>query len=158
MSGTSATGEARHATPEAAAIIRRWFDEVWNQGDEAAIDQLLERNATMWGVNRPDVSSTGSDEFKRFYHTMRAAFRDTKITLDQVIQEGDTAFARWTVTAMHAGDALGTPATHKELKLTGMSACRVKDGMIVEAWNIWDQIGMARQLGALSGHAATLFP
>jgi hypothetical protein len=30
--------------------------------------------------------------------------------------------------------------------------------MIVEGWNVWDQIGMARQLGVLSGHAATLFP
>lgn len=158
MSGISATGEARHATPDARAMIRRWFDEVWNQGDEEAIDRLLAKNSTMWGVNRPDVSSTGSEEFKKFYRTMRSTFSDIKITLDQIIQEDDTAFARWTVTGVHSGEGSGSPATRKVLKLTGMSACRVQDGMIVEAWNIWDQIGMARQLGALSGHAATLFP
>jgi len=39
-----------------------------------------------------------------------------------------------------------------------MSACRVKDGKIAEAWNLWDQIGMARQLGVLGGKAADLFP
>ncbi len=56
------------------------------------------------------------------------------------------------------GEGFGTPATLKQLKLSGMSACRVQDGMIVEGWNVWDQIGMARQLGALGGHAAALFP
>jgi steroid delta-isomerase-like uncharacterized protein len=155
---SSGIGEARQAAADPGTMIRRWFDEVWNQGKEEAIDQLLAKNATMWGTGRPDVSSTGSDEFKKFYHTMRAAFSDLKITLDQVVQQGDTAFARWTVTAMHAGEGLGTPATRKQLKLNGMSACRVHDGMIVEGWNVWDQIGMARQLGALGGQAATLFP
>jgi steroid delta-isomerase-like uncharacterized protein len=156
MSAT--TGEARQPISDPATILRRWFDEVWNQGKEEAIDQLLAKHSTMWGVNRPDVSSTGSAEFKKFHRTMRSAFSDITITLDQVVREGDTAFARWTVTAIHAGEGLGSPATRKQLKLTGMSACRVQDGMIVEAWNIWDQIGMARQLGALTGHAATLFP
>jgi steroid delta-isomerase-like uncharacterized protein len=139
-------------------MIRRWFDEVWNQGDEAAIDRLLAKNATMWGISRPGDFSTGSEEFKKFYRTMRADFPDLKITLDQVVQEGDTAFARWTVTATHAAEASGSPAEHKQLKINGMSACRVLDGMLVEGWNVWDQIGMARQLGALSGPAAMLFP
>ncbi len=102
LSGTSATAEVPQANRDPGTLIRRWFDEVWNQGREEAIDQLLARNATMWGVSRPDVSSTGSDEFKKFYHIMRAAFSDLKITLDHVAQEGDTAFARWTVTATHA--------------------------------------------------------
>ena len=72
MNGTSATGEARHATADAGTVIRRWFDDVWNQGDEKAIDRLLAENSTMWCVNRPDVSSTGSEEFKKFYRTMRS--------------------------------------------------------------------------------------
>jgi steroid delta-isomerase-like uncharacterized protein len=158
MSGTSATGEARHANPDAGTMIRRWFDEVWNQGKEEAIDQMLAKNAKMWGINRPDVSSTGSQEFKKFYHTMRTTFSDINITLDQVVQEGDTAFARWTVTGTHSGEGPGSPATRNQLTFKGMSACQVQDGMIVEGWNVWDQIGMARQLGVLSGHAATLFP
>jgi steroid delta-isomerase-like uncharacterized protein len=112
----------------------------------------------VWGVNRPDASSQGSSEFKEFYRRMRAAFPDTKIELHQVVQEGDTAFARWTVTATHTGDGPGMPATQRQAKVTGMAACRVRDGIIVEGWNLWDQIGLARQLGMLQGPAATLFP
>jgi hypothetical protein len=38
-----------------------------------------------------------------------------------------------------------------------MSALRVRDGKVVEGWNNWDQMGMARQLGVLEGKAAELF-
>jgi hypothetical protein len=37
------------------------------------------------------------------------------------------------------------------------AALRVRDGQLVEGWNNWDQIGMARQLGVLDGKAAELF-
>jgi steroid delta-isomerase-like uncharacterized protein len=158
MSGAAAMSETQRPSPDAATLIRRWFDEVWNQGREDAIDELLSKDATMWGIGRPGESSKGSSEFKKFHKTMLSSLSDMKITLEQVVQEGDTAFARWTVTAKHIGGGLGTEATQKELKITGMSAGRVRDGKIVEAWNIWDQIGMARQLGMLGGPAATLFP
>jgi steroid delta-isomerase-like uncharacterized protein len=142
----------------AAALIRRWFEEVWNQGRAETIDELFPEHATMWGVGRPEQSSRGAAEFKGFHQTMRGACPDTKIMLDQIVEQGDTAFARWTVTATHTGDSLGIPATNRRVKIHGMSACRVKDGKIVEGWNLWDQIGMARQLGVLGGKAADLFP
>jgi steroid delta-isomerase-like uncharacterized protein len=158
MSSSTGASSTQQRDQDAATLLRRWFDEVWNQRREQAIDQLLAKDARMWGVGRPDVSSTGAAEFKQFYRAICSAFPDTTITLDHVASDGDTAFARWTVKATHTGDSLGTPATNSRLNIVGMSACRVKDGMIVEAWNIWDQIGMARQLGMLTAPIATLFP
>jgi predicted ester cyclase len=152
---SAAATATNQASPDAATLLRRWFEEVWNQGNEAAIDQLLAADATMWGVTRPDISSKGSGEFKKFYHAMRTEFPDLKITLDQVVQEGDTAFARWTVAATQAAEG---PSTNGQLKIVGMSACRVHNGILVEGWNVWDQIGLARQLGALNGPAAAMFP
>ena len=112
----------------AGALIRRWFDEVWNQGRTEAIDELLPDHATMWGVGRPEQSSRGAAEFKGFHQAMRAACPDTKIVLDHIVEQGDTAFARWTVTATHTGEGLGIPATNRKMKIQGMSACRVQDG------------------------------
>jgi steroid delta-isomerase-like uncharacterized protein len=155
----SATGAAvrENEQPSAATLLHRWFDEIWNKGMIEAVDELLAEDAVMWGTARPDHSSPGGAEFKQFYHRQRSATPDVKIHLDQVVQEGDTAFARWTVTGTHTGDGLGIAPTNKEIKLSGMSACRVRDGKIVEAWNIWDQIGLARQLGLLDGPAAEMF-
>jgi len=144
--------------PDAATLIRRWFDEIWNEGRIESVDELLAEDALMWGIGRSDQSSRGGAEFKNFYHRQRSATPDVKINLDQVVQEGDTAFARWTVTGTHTGDGLGIAPTNKSITLKGMSACRASNGKIVEGWNIWDQIGLARQLELLDGPAAQMFP
>lgn len=153
----TAVNNMEKQSPDPATVIRRWFDEVWNRGMEATIDELFTAESVMWGVGRPGVASHGPAEFKVFYEAMRAACPDAQITLEQVVQEGDTAFARWTGTMTHTGEGLGMGPTNKKMTLCGMSACKVRDGKIVEGWNIWDQVGMARELGVLEGHAATLF-
>jgi hypothetical protein len=40
----------------------------------------------------------------------------------------------------------------------GMCALRAENGKIVEGWNVWDQIGLARELGALGAPALAMFP
>jgi predicted ester cyclase len=153
QTGTAPMGERR----DAATLIRRWFDEVWNRGMAETIDELFPAHAVMWGVGRPGVASHGPTDFKEFYRAMRSACPDIKITLDQVVQEGDTVFARWTATMTHTGEGLGMPPTNRAVKLCGMTCCRVAGDTFVEGWNVWDQIGLARQLGVLEGKAAEMF-
>jgi steroid delta-isomerase-like uncharacterized protein len=140
-----------------SALLRRWFDEVWNAGRTETIDELLPPHMALWGIGRPDVCSTGSADFKQFYHAMRAACSEIHVHIDQLVEEGDTAFARWTITMKHTGDGLGVPPTGKTISLCGMSALRARNGEVMEGWNNWDQIGMVRQLGLLHGPAAELF-
>jgi len=153
----TAMSQQPQPNPDAASLMRRWFDEVWNQGNEATIDELFPPDGVIWGVGRPEQASRGPAEFKAFYAAFRGACPDIWITLEHVGQEGDTAFARWTATMTHTGEGLGMAPTNKKLKLCGMSVLKVRDGRIVEGWNIWDQVGMARELGVLEGHAAVLF-
>jgi steroid delta-isomerase-like uncharacterized protein len=143
---------------DAATLMRRWFDEIWNRGMIESVEDILADDAVNWGVGRADQSSVGGAEFKEFYHRQRSATPDVRITLDQVIQEGDTAFARWTATMTHTGEGLGMPPTNKTIELKGMTACRARDGKIVASWNIWDQVGLTRQLGVLDGPMAQMFP
>jgi len=155
--GTKMEHQESLPNPDAATLLRRWFDEVWNKGMATTIDDLFPSDGVMWGVGRPEVASHGPAEFKVFYAALRTACPDVQITLEKVVQEGDTAFARWTGKMTHTGEGLGIAPTNKRLRLCGMSALRARDGKIVEGWNIWDQVGMARELGVLEGHAAILF-
>lgn len=154
--GAAAMGMAREHS-DAATLMRRWFEEVWNQGKEGTIDELFPADGVIWGVGRPEVASHGPAEFKTFRAALQGACPDINIALEQVVQEGDTAFARWTATMTHTGDGLGMAPTNKKMRLCGMSALKVRDGKIIEGWNVWDQVGMARELGVLDGHAAVLF-
>jgi steroid delta-isomerase-like uncharacterized protein len=151
------TDGATARAQDAAVLMHRWFDEVWNEGRAESIDELTAPDIQMWGISRPEAPSQGTEEFKTFYRRIRAAFPDTHIALEQVVQQGDTAFARWTATMTHTGEGLPVLPTNKALTICGMSSCRVLNGKVVEAWNIWDQIGMARQLGILEGRAAEMF-
>jgi steroid delta-isomerase-like uncharacterized protein len=154
MAGAAARDAERM---DAATLMRRWFEEVWNEGRAESIDELFPEHAVLWGVSRMGVASQGPAEFKEFHKALRAAFPDVHIELEDVVQEGDMAFARWTATMTHSGDGLGMAPTGRALHLSGMSALRVHDGKLVEGWNNWDQMGMARQLGVLEGKAAELF-
>jgi predicted ester cyclase len=155
--GEQMAHEAARPNPDAASLLRRWFDEVWNEGNEATIDELFPADGVIWGVGRPEAASHGPAEFKAFYRTFRGACPDIHFTMEHVVQEGDTAFARWTATLTHTGEGLGMPPTNRKMKLSGMSELKTRDGKIIVGWNVWDQVGMARELGVLQGHAAVLF-
>jgi hypothetical protein len=54
-----------------AAIVRRWFEEVWNRGREDAIDELMAPDAPVYGVVGPDQVHRGPAEFKPFSAQLR---------------------------------------------------------------------------------------
>src|SRR5262249_39964137 len=143
---------------DAASLMRRWFQEVWNEGKENTIDEMFPRNSVMWGVSRPDASSRGPEEFRAFFHAMRNVFTDMHIELDDVVQQGDLADGRFSVTAKHSGEGFGIAGTGKTIKLVGMCALRAANGVIVEGWNVWDQVGLLRELGMMSPQGAAMFP
>lgn len=41
-------------TPTPDAVTRQWFKEVWDEGDEAAIDRLMAADGTVYGLTGPD--------------------------------------------------------------------------------------------------------
>jgi steroid delta-isomerase-like uncharacterized protein len=128
-------------------VIRRWFEEVWNQGREASIDELMTADAIAHGLAAPAEAHVGPAAFKPFWQQLRAAFPDIRFTIDDAIEQGDRAAARWTARMTHQGDHLGVPATQKSLTITGMVFVRIADGKIAEGWNNWDQLAMTRELG-----------
>ncbi|HVF28929.1 MAG TPA: ester cyclase [Pyrinomonadaceae bacterium] len=141
---------------ENAALMRRWFDEVWNKGRTEAIDEMFAADGIAYGLGEAGVDVRGPAAFKLFVERMRGAFPDFELTIDDTITEGDKVAARWTARMTHQGDHLGLPATGKQVVITGMSIIRVRDGQIVEGWNNWDISGLMQQLGAYRPPATLL--
>lgn len=129
-------------------LVRRWFEEVWNQRSEAAIDAMFHREGKSHGFPDPDSVLVGPDAFKKIHRDFLGAFPDLHIRIDDVIAEGDRVAVRWTTTMTHRGDHLGFPASGKTARLEGSSFAIVKDGMIVEGWN---QMEMQRLFHYLKG-------
>jgi predicted ester cyclase len=128
-------------------LQERWFDEVWNKGNENAIDQMLAPGALAHGLVDPaghEVS--GVLGFKLFWRAMRSAFSGIRVDVQQTVGEGDLLVARFVVTGRHTGDGLPFAPKGNLVKFTGMSMVRVQNGKIAESWNNVDFMAMYQQL------------
>ena len=131
-------------------LIRRWFEEVWNQGREETINELCAQEAVGHGQTLDGSSISGPEHFKQFWRNFRSAFTAVHVEIHRTIEEGDTVVAHWTLKAQHSGPFLGMKPTGKEIAAKGMSIQRFAEGKIIEAWDNWDQLGVLTQLGAVS--------
>jgi len=138
-------------------LARRWFEEVWNQARDATIDELIAPDCVAHGLEDSGKDMPGP-QFRRFYRQFVSGFPDVKISVDQVIAEGDTTAVRITARATHAGDGLGIKATGRKVIVSGICMMRWRDGKIVEAWNEFDESGLLRQIGVGKGVPGSAAP
>jgi predicted ester cyclase len=127
------------------AVMRRWFQEVWNERSESAIDQLMAPDAKVHGLAAGVIA--GPEGFKPFHRAMCGAFDDLRVDVVQTVVDGDRVAAHCHVTGKHVGDGLGGKATGRSVDFWGTTIGRVKDGKIVEGWNAFDFLTMYQQLG-----------
>ena len=137
-------------TEDNKALMRRWFDEVWNKQRPEAIDEMMAQDAIVHGLSDdPANPLRGPEGFLPFHAQFREAFPDITVVVEDQIAEGDKVATRCSVRGKHAGDSLGFKATQAPVEFTGMTIVRIKNGKIVEAWNNFDFMKMYRQLGAI---------
>lgn len=133
------------------AVVRRWFEEVWNQGREATIDELFPVEGVAHGLGDSESDVRGPEEFKPFAANIRGSIPNTQIRVEDILSEGDRVAVRVTLQGTHTGQGLGVPPTGRSVSVQGIIILRMVDGQIVEAWNSYDQLGLLRQVGALPG-------
>jgi steroid delta-isomerase-like uncharacterized protein len=133
---------------ENVQTMRRWFQEVWNQGKTRTIYNLLAPNAIARGQEGAEAELRGPDEFERFVNKIRSAFPDITVTIEDILGVGDKVVIRWSATMTHTGDGLGLRASGKSVRIRGISIARIQGGKIMEGWDNWDQLGMLQQIGA----------
>jgi len=131
-------------------LIRRWFEEVWNQGREQTIDEMCSKDAVGHGQTHDGTDIVGPESFRQFWRAFRSAFTDIHITFHQSFAEGELAMLQWTIKMKHTGPFMGIAPTGREITAKGMSIQRFVGGKIVEAWDSYDQLAMMVQLGAVS--------
>jgi steroid delta-isomerase-like uncharacterized protein len=123
---------------ENKALAKRWFEEVWNRKDEAAIDRMLHPHGRGYGLPYPDSVLEGPEAFKEVHRTFCGAFPDLHIEIEDLIAEGNRVAVRWKCTITHTGDHLGFPASGKRVVLTGSSIMVANGEQIMEGWNHMD--------------------
>ena len=123
------------------ALVRRWFEEAWNQRSEKVIDELMTPESICYADDGP---MKGPAEFRaRQYLPFLAAFPDLRVVVEDIIGQEDQVVVRWSATGTHSGDGLGLPPTHRPVTFRGLSWIRVRNGKFHEGWqssNIPEQL------------------
>jgi len=130
-------------------LMRRWFQEVWNEGRIPTVYELLSPDGVAKGQRGGDMEIRGPEEFAKFVNEIRGAFPDIQVNVEDVFAAGDKVVLRWSGVMTHTGDAPGLPASGRTVRTGGITIARIVDGKIVEGWDHWDQLGMLQQIGAM---------
>ena len=85
---------------------------------------------------------------KGFVATLLSAFPDIHYSVEDSLQVGDRAAVRWSATATHTGTLFGLAPTQKKVNMIGITIFRVEKGQVAELWDVWDEAGLMKQLGA----------
>jgi len=134
---------------ENKALVSRFVEEFWNQGNTAAADELMTADAT---IVLPGSGQVSKETFKGFARTMRSASPDWYSTFEELIAEDDRVAERWTGRGTHQGEFHGIAPTGRQVAVPGFVFYRLASGKIAEFRGLFDGLALLHQLDAIPDH------
>ncbi len=138
-------GAVPASTEANKALVRRYVEEILNQGNLALVDELLSAD---YVFRAPNIPEQGREARKQFLESHRNAFPDRHFTVDELFAESEKGVVRWSLTGTHLGTWAGVAPSGKKVAVSGTTTFRVTNGMIAEESAQWDALGFMQQLGA----------
>ena len=135
-------------TEQNKSLFRQFIDEVFNQGNMSAVDELVAPDFVEHEELPPGIP-TDREGVKQLTLMLRSAFPDFKATIDDMLAEGDKVVVRMTWRGTHRGEFMGIPATGKSVSIGVIDIVRFSEDKFVEHWGLMDNAGMMQQLGAV---------
>lgn len=126
-------------------IAKRVFEEVLAGGNWELGKQFYAPDFVNHRLNRDLSLLEDNDRAK----TWRQAFPDLKITLEQVVAEGDLVSVLWMAKGTHTGTVNGNPGTGRQTRIRGITLWRIADGKIKEEWSAVGDFTLLEQIGML---------
>lgn len=87
------------------------------------------------------------EEFKDVYNFWHGPFPDVRMTVEQMLSDGDLVAAHWMVHGTNTGNFFGNKPTGKKIDISVTGIFRCHNGKIAEAWIDPDRLGVMEQLG-----------
>lgn len=135
-------------TDPKSTVIRRYFEELFNQGRVELVAELLHPEYVNHSPGAPDLPR-GRDGVAIVVQALRKGMPDLRYTIDDMVVGPDAVAVRATLTGTHTGSLFGMAPTGKSVRVSQMTIERFRDGQIVSHHRQTDDLSMLRQLGAI---------
>ncbi len=126
-------------------LVRRYVEEMWNQGRLAAAADFL---APDYRRHMGDRALDAQGQMQRIAG-MRAAFPDLRMEIRDLLAEGDRVAMHLRMTGTQQAAFLGVTPSGRSVAMTAVDVLRIADGRIVEHWGAADMLGLMQQMGSL---------
>ncbi|MGI9626827.1 MAG: ester cyclase [Longimicrobiales bacterium] len=136
--------------PPTEDLIRELFSVAWNTGDISGLDPSASADSILFHY-RGTSSHTTLEDLGGLISYWHSAFPDLRMELLDLVGNGDLVAARVRYSGTHLGEWFGIAPTGRTVSVDEMMFFRFDDGLLVEAWEVDDQLSMRIQLGVIDG-------
>ena len=128
-------------------IARRFVDEVLNNKNLAALDELVAEDFVE--LDPLPGQAQGREGLKQILAMLFAAFPDLHWTTEEEAAEGDKHWSRFTWRGTHRGDFMGIPPTGNQVVVNGVVIDRIVEGKMVDSRILMNELSLMQQLGVI---------
>lgn len=131
---------------DAVTLMRRFYDDMWNRFEVAALDDLVTDEVRFRGSLGDEL--VGRAALAGYVRAVQTAFPDFHNEVVDLVVDGDRLAVRLRYTGTHRGEVLGVPATGRRVGYDGAAFFVVAEGRIASVWVLGDRVGLLDQLTA----------
>lgn len=129
-----------------ATVVRRYFEELFNQGKLELIEQLLHPRYVNHSPS-PGLPS-GREGLRVIVPALRAAFPDLHYAIEDLVIGDDAVATRTTMRGTHEGDFFGLAPTGRRFSVQQMTLEYFAEERIIAHHRVTDEASLMRQLTA----------
>jgi len=129
--------------------IKLFYDEIWNRYDKSKIPELLHEEVTFRGSL--GETRQGHSGFAQYVDRVHTALGDYRCEIEEIIVQGEKAFARMKFSGIHRAELMGCAATNKRVEWAGAAVFTFKAGKLVDLWVLGDLHSLLQQLRGSAG-------
>jgi steroid delta-isomerase-like uncharacterized protein len=122
-------------------IVRRWYEEVWNQGRLDVCDEIFAPN-----YRHPGQALPGPVGPRRLVEAYRRAFPDIHFTIEDMIADGQRVATRLTFRGTHLGAFDDVAPTRHAIEVRAIGIFHVENDRLARHWGLFDHGELRRQL------------
>jgi steroid delta-isomerase-like uncharacterized protein len=126
------------------ALVRRYYEELWNRWDLSLADELLSPDVRFRGSL--GTEGRGVRDFRRYARSVWLAFPDFHNEVNELIAEDDRVAARLTYTGTHRGELMRVAPSGRAVRYEGAALFRIEGGRIAELWVAADRLAVLEQI------------
>jgi len=132
-------------TAKNTAVMKQWVAEL-NRSNLPFLQEVIHEDFVDHNPF-PGVPANKAGYISLLTKAHHEWFPGIQVTIEDIVAGDDKVAVRLSVKAKHVGNVMGAPGTGKELSWDAYAIYRLKDGQLIDRWEMLDSFSFMSQLG-----------